>query len=141
MKTIKIVVGTYGYRKDNTSPVELIDKKSNPIEVSDAEAERLIKAGVAVEVKETVAEETEDTVHDEAVGIGYLDAESLSGYTVPELKDLAKKLGLKTGGTKDELIERISAAKVEYPVSEDTEDAEAADDDEEPPVLNPADPE
>ena len=136
MKKINIVVGTYGYRKDDTSAVELIDKNSDAIEVSDKEAARLIKLGVAVEAGAVVATEPAGA---EETATGHLDAESLEEYTVPELKDLAKKLGLKTSGTKDELIKRISAAEVEYPVAEDTEDEVA--DTEEPPELEAVDPE
>ncbi len=141
MKKINIVVGTYGYRKDDKSPVELINSESGPIEVSEKEAARLIKLGVAEEAKETVAEESEEPAVTEETATGHLDAESLEEYTVAELKDLAGKLGLefKSRATKDELIKLISAAEVEYPVAEDTEDEEA--DNEEPPVLNAADPE
>ena len=135
MKTIKIVVGTYGHKKDNTSQIDLIGPgwgcSTDVCSVSDEEAARLIKSGVAVEIKETVVVEPAGA---EETATGHLDAEALEEYTVSELKDLAKKLGLKTGGTKDELIKRISATEVEYPVAEEA-------DDEEPPVLNPADPE
>ena len=133
MKKINIVLGTYGYRKNDTSPVELINSESGPIEVSDKEAERLIGLGIAEEVKKTAG--TKETA------TGHLDAESLEEYTVDELKDLASKLGLefKSKTKKDELIKLISGTEVEYPVAEDTEDEEV--DDEEPPVLNAADPE
>lgn len=134
---IKIIVGTYGYRKNDTSPVELIDKNSDPIEVSDKEAARLIKLGVAEEVNKTVSE---TPVGAEETATGHLDAESLEEYTVSELKDLAGNLGLefKSKATKDELIKLISAAEVEYPVAED---AGADNDGEEPPILNAVDPE
>ena len=139
MKKVKIIVGTYGYRKNNVSPVELINAESDPIEVSDAEAKRLIELGIAVASGKAV--EVMETVTDEPMATGHLDAESLEEYTVPELKDLAGKLGLefKSRASKDELIKLISAAEVEYPVADDTEDEEA--DTEEPPVLNAVDPE
>lgn len=135
MMRIKIVVGSYGYRKSDTSPVELIDKNSEPIDVSVAEAERLIGLGIAEEVSytEPVVDETETPV------TGHLDVEALKDYTVPELRALAKDLGLKTGGTKDELIERITAVEVGIP-SED-EAVVTEDETEEPPVLEAADPE
>lgn len=142
MKKIKITVGTYGYKKNGVPPVRLINSESGPIEVSDEEAARLIGLKRAVEVAdtETTVAETE-SVADETVATGKLDAESLEEYTVAELKDLAGKLGLefKSRATKDELIKLISATEVEYPVAEDTEDEEV--DDEEPPVLNAVDPE
>lgn len=134
MKTIKIVVGTYGHKKDNASYVSLIgagsECETDVCSVSDEEAARLIKLGVAVEVGETAVE----PAGAEETATGHLDAESLEEYTMPELKDLAKKLGLKTGGTKDELIKRISATDVEYPVAEEA-------DTEEPPTLEAVDPE
>lgn len=138
MKTVKIIVGTYGHKKDNESYVSLIGKdcETDVCNVSDEEAARLIKAGVAeevgtsIEVKETVTEEPAATV------TGNLDAESLEEYTVAELKALAGDLGLKfkSRATKDELIALISSTKVEI-----TEDEEV--DSEEPPVLSAVDPE
>ena len=131
MKTIKIILGTYGHMKNGTPPVDLIDNNSGPIEVSDAEAARLIKLGVAEEITDTtVTEEPAATV------TGNLDAESLEEYTVAELKALASDLGLefKSRATKDELIALISSAEVEAPADEEA-------DTEEPPVLEAVDPE
>lgn len=131
MKTIKIIVGTYGYKKDKTSPVNLIGQgcSEDVCSVSDEEAARLIKLGIAEEAKETVTEEPVATVTENP------ESESLEEYTVSELKTLADALGVeyKSRTTKDELIKLISAAKVEI-----TEDEEA---DEEPPVLSAVDPE
>lgn len=135
MKKVIIKVGGYGYRPDKDSAVVLVTEKDGPISVSDEEAARLVGLKVAVLAEDTVVESPAPAETGETA-TGHLDAESLQEYTVPELKDLAKKLGLKTGGTKDELIERIAATEVEYPV--EGEDAEA---DEEPPVLEAADPE
>lgn len=133
MKTIKIILGTYGYMKNGTPPVDLIDKNSEPIEVSDEEAARLIGLGVAKAAKKEVAETPAKA---EETATGHLDAESLEEYTVAELKDLAGKLGLefKARATKDELIKLITATEVEYPVAEEA-------DTEEPPVLSAVDPE
>lgn len=133
MKKINIVLGTYGYRKNDTSPVELINSENGPIEVSDEEASRLIKLGIAEEYKEPAVVEETTT--------GNLDAESLEEYTVAELKALAVDLGLefKSRATKDELIKLITAVEVEYATADDTEAEEA--DTEEPPVLNAVDPE
>lgn len=130
MKKVIIKVGGYGYRPAKDSAVQLVTEKDGPISVSDEEAKRLVDLKVAVYADEPVKVD-ENT---EEMAKGHLDAESLSEYTVPQLKELAKDLGLKTGGTKDELIERITATEVEYPVA----DEEA---DEEPPVLEAADPE
>ena len=144
MKKIKIKVGTYGYRENGKPPVRLINAESGPIEVADEEAARLIKAGVAEEVGETVVDTTENAVDVTEIPVDVPEiaveetakGESLEEYTVAELKDLATKLGLefKSRATKDELIKLISAAEVETPVVEEV-------DDEEPPVLSAADPE
>lgn len=137
MKTIKIIVGTYGHKKNNESYVSLIGKdcETDVCSVSDEEAARLIKIGIAkevgktVEVKETVTEEPTATVTEN------LADESLEECTVAELKAKAGNLGLefKSRATKDELIKLILSAKAEI-----TEDEEA---DEEPPVLIAVDPE
>lgn len=131
MRKINIVVGTYGYRKNDTSPVELINSASGPIEVADEEADRLIGLGIAKEADEVIEEPVEET--------GHLDAESLEEYDFAELKDLAGKMGIKFKGriSKADLIKLISDEEVKYPVEDDMEDA----DNEEPPVLDAADPE
>lgn len=131
MRRINIVVGTYGYRKNDTSPVELINSASGPIEVTDEEADRLIGLGIAKGADEVVEEPAEET--------GHLDAESLKEYDLAELKDLAGKMGIKFKGriSKADLIKLISDEEVKYPVEDDMEDA----DNEEPPVLDAADPE
>lgn len=138
MKIIKIILGTYGYMKNGIPPVDLIDMNSNPIEVSDAEAERLVKLGVAKEVTEIADEKHAIT---EETATGYLDAESLEEYTIDELKDLASKLGIefKSKIKKEELIKLIAATEIDYSVEEDTGDEEA--DNEEPPVLSAVEPE
>lgn len=148
MKTVKIIVGTYGYMKNGTPPVDLIDKNCEPIEVSDEEAARLINLGVAKAAEPTPApaaapapesKGTETPTPEVPMVTGHLDAESLKEYSYNDLKKLAKDLGLSAKGSKEELIERIAATEVEYPEAEDTEDEEV--DTEEPPVLNAVDPE
>lgn len=131
MRKINIVVGTYGYRKNDTSPVELINSESGPIEVADDEADRLIGLGIAKKADEVIEKPAEET--------GHLDAESLEEYDLAELKDLAGKMGIKFKGriSKADLIKLISDEEVKYPVEDDMEDA----DNEEPPVLDAADPE
>lgn len=131
MRKINIVVGTYGYRKNDTAPVDLINSASGPIEVTDEEADRLIGLGIAKGADEVVEEPAEET--------GHLDAESLEEYDLAELKDLAGKMGIKFKGriSKADLIKLISDEEVKYPVEDDMEDA----DNEEPPVLDAADPE
>lgn len=133
MRKINIVVGTYGYRKNDTAPVDLINSASGPIEVADEEADRLIGLGIAKAADEAVEEPVEEDRS------GHLDARSLEKYDFAELKDLADKMGLKFKGriSKADLIKLISDEEVKYPEEDDVEDA----DNEEPPVLNAADPE
>lgn len=141
MRKINIVAGTYGYRKDGTSPVELIDSKSGPIEVADKEADRLIGLGVAEEAEEVTEAQTEE------MKSGYPDAEdmetaeALEEYSIAELKELAgeMRLEVKPRMTKKELIRMISDAEAKAPAADDTKDEEA--DNDEPPVLSAADPE
>ena len=160
MKKINIVVGTYGYRKNDTSAVELIDKNSGPIEVSDAEAKRLIGLKIAVAAETKTATQTptpapapepngtEEPAPVAPMVTGRLDAESLKEYSYKALQSLAKKLGLSTKGKTEELIERIAATEVQAPAEDEegtknnvpgTDDEEA--DNEKPPVLNAVDPE
>ena len=138
MKIIKIIRGTYGYRKEGTRLVEPIDKNSDPITVSDQEAERLVSLGVA-KVLDDASTET---------FIGHVDAGQFESYSYKQLQELAKNMGLKASGSKEELIERITAAEVEAPTNDETDentddDAETDDEsgEEEPPVLSAVDPE
>ena len=62
---------------------------------------------------------------------GHLDKDQLSEMTYNDLKHLAKELGIPATGSKDELVEKIAAEEVKAP----------AEDEEEPPVLQPANPE
>jgi len=115
MKSIKIIAGSYGWRPENSRSVTLITRQHGPIEVSDAEAERLIALGVAVIVERDLAlvrpepekpvpaaapqeEDVEEqpaiprySMKDTAVVLrAYLDAESLShepGMTKAQLID------------------------------------------------------
>ena len=124
MKRIKITVGTYGYRRKNDGPIEAIDKNSVPIDVVDEEAERLVGLGVAEYAGDTT---------------GNLDDGQLADLSMKELQKLAKDMGLKANGSKEELIARITAEEVSAPAEdgEQSEDGET----EEPPVLTAVDPE
>ena len=127
---INIIRGAYGYRKDSQSSVTLIDKHSGAIDVSDKEAARLIKLKVAKKAEEETASD---------VKIENPDAGQFADCSYKDLQKLAKDMGLNASGSKEELIERITAAGTEKSATDavDTEDAN----DEEPPVLVPADPE
>lgn len=60
MKTVKIVAGGYGYRANEKSPTRLI-LAGDFVCLNDAEAERLVKQGVAVcvEQEDKTQEQTE----------------------------------------------------------------------------------
>lgn len=128
MKKIKITVGTYGYRKDNTSPVVLIDKKSAPIEVKDSEAERVVNLGIAEYVGNV--ECGDEKCEDE--GAGQSQESELEECSLRDLQKIAKEMGLKANGSREELIEKIKEA-AEEELGEDPAEA--------PPVLDAVDPE
>lgn len=123
MKKVIIKVGGYGFRPDKDSAVQLITEKNGPISVPDEEAERLINLGVAVYANEE---------H---------DAGQLDDYSMKELQKLAKDMGLKAGGSKEELIARISEAEASVSEEPDEEAEEVEADNEKPPVLEAVDPE
>lgn len=128
MKKIIIVLGGYGYQRNPEGPVDLITKKDGPIEVSDAEAERLVKIGVAKYAAESVQTLNEDEPLNED--------DPLKDVTLNELRARAKELGLSGAGSKVELYERIKAAEESQETQEEIEE-----DNEEPPVLAAAEPE
>lgn len=120
---VKIVCGTYGYR-DKSGVLMPKDIKSEPFELDNREAARLIDAGVAVEMEETVSEETETE--------DCIDMEQLKNMDKKELVQLAKDMGIQSYGNKEELIERIISAQKAEP-EEETGDSL--------PELKPAEPE
>lgn len=130
MKKVIIKVGGYGFRPDKKSAVRLITEKDGPISVSDDEADRI----VGLEIAEYV-------VDDDLVK-GHLDAGQFEDYSMKELQKLAKDMGLKANGSKEELIARITAEEVQASEEPDIEEPETEETDaEEPPVLEAVDPE
>lgn len=149
-----IIDGNYGHYVNGV--VVPKNKESKPFELEDSKALRLISEGVAEAVNTgdisddkaaKVPEPTSDD--DKAVNVpdpntnntsvnipgpetvsGHLDDGSLEEYNINELRKLAKDLGVSSKGTKKELIDRISEVEVSAP-----------EDDEEPPLLQPAVPE
>lgn len=134
MKKIIIVLGGYGYQRNPEGPVDLITKKDGPIEVSDAEAERLVKIGVAKYAAESVQTLNEDEPLNEGEPLN--EDDPLKDVTLNELRARAKELGLSGAGSKVELYERIKAAEESQETQEEIEE-----DNEEPPVLAAAEPE
>lgn len=137
MKNVIIIRGGYGYRPDANGPVNLVTAKDGAISVADEEAARLVGLGVAEYAKDTKDVE------------GSLDPGDLGTYAYNDLKKLAKEMGLSASGSKEELIKRISEAKLsvseesedEGSKDEESKDMESESDDEEPPVLEAAEPE
>lgn len=122
---------TYGHLENGI--VKPKTKKSEPFQVDDASGKRLIAFGIAKEVA-PAPEEPETPAPDT-----HLDEGQLSEMSINELRALAKDMGLSAGGSKDDIIARIVAEPVG--IDEDAINGAEADADEEPPVLEPAEPE
>lgn len=119
MKRIKITVGSYGHRPEGSKSVTLITKQHPPVDVSDAEAERLIKLGVAVIVENDIQLTRPEKTP---------DAGSIPEYSMKnkadELKALMDEFGLpyEDGTTKQQMVDALDAF-FDAP-AEDDEDAE-----------------
>lgn len=109
---VKITCGTYGYRNSH-GVLTPKDSNSEPFELESKEAERLIAAGAAREVKVRIKSESE-------MIRGHLDPEQLRDINKKELEQLAKDMGIPSSGNKEELIIRIVQAEVEA----ETDDSE-----------------
>ena len=138
MLTVKIISGTYGCKiKGRIVPKDLT---SEPFELEDAEAKRLVSLGVAEIITEGVAtggngKETnppsvnpsndENGSNGENEGendiTGHLDAEQLKEMTIKELKALAEDMGIDTGKfkVKDDYIQAIVAVEVSAPADDE----------------------
>jgi len=138
MLTVKIISGTYGCKiKGRIVPKDLT---SEPFELEDAEAKRLVSLGVAEIITEGVAtggngEETnppsvnpsndENGSNGENEGeneiVGHLDAEQLREMTNKELKALADGMGIDTSKmkVKDDYIQAIVAVEVSAPADDE----------------------
>lgn len=109
---IKIICGTYGYR-DEAETVLPKNASSEPFEVGDKEANRLIRLGVAEKAVATSQqvqpkEDADDTGDGESNG---QDNDSLTKLNKPALVKLAKDMGLLSDGSKEALIDRIVSEK------------------------------
>ena len=138
MLTVKIKSGAYGLNTGDR--VITKDRMSEPFELEDAEAKRLVSLGVAEIITEGVAtggngEETnppsvnpsndENGSNGENEGgndiDGHLDAEQLEEMTIKELKALAEDMGIDTGKfkVKAEYIQAIVAVEVSAPSNDE----------------------
>lgn len=111
MTTIRIISGNYGLHVSGR--VVRKGKESEPFEVDDREAERLVSLGVAeiVSVKEEPEEEAV-TPEEEAEIPEEEPDEDMASKSMKELREIAKEKGvkMKVGMSKDELVEALSDA-------------------------------
>lgn len=141
MKAIIITCGTCGVKYTDANGCARYTTKTaadGAFEIDDAQAERFVSLGVAkyatateeaVQEPETIPGTNEDTEEGEQL-VGHIDADQLGAMSYNELKKLAADMGVKPeGNKKDDYIAAICAADV------------YADDEDELPDLNAADPE
>ncbi len=142
---IRILAGAYGHRPDpEKSYIEKKDKDSDPFEVNDKEAARLIGLGIA-EKAAVNTEKEPDKIYVPADPGGQDD--DLEQLPIQKLRKMAKDLGLPADGSKAVLAEKIrNVSKIQQnqEVSDDLEeegDETDISDKEAPPILQAADPE
>lgn len=118
MKSIKIIVGSYGHRPEGAKSVTLITKQHPPIVVSDEEAERLITLGVAKIVESDLALERPDTQPEDPAKPEY----SMKNKA-DELKALMDEFELpyEDGTTKQQMVDALDAY-FDAPAQEDEEE-------------------
>ena len=139
MKTIKVIAGGCGikYTKNGTTRHELKTAQDKPFQCEDAQADRLVRLGVARYV-DTAVIETQDNAADEQKGAmpdvvtvpdvdtadatnqepekltGHLDAADLETWDFNEIRKLAADMGVKPEGKKKaDYIAAIVAVEVE----------------------------
>lgn len=135
---IRIICGTYGYRPEKDEPrVIRKDKTSEPFEVTDDEARRL----VFLDIAEICDEEVSGGAVPDHVSLGSISAEQIANMEYNQMKKLAKGCGIDAKGTKDELRERLLDALDSGSSGEDEEVSDGVDQDsagadgEKPPEL------
>ena len=141
MAKIKVTVGGCGIKYDETTGTRYALKTANDgaFECDDAQASRLVSLGVAKYVGEAPAATPEaepgtTNEQDKTTVTGRLDPDQLATMTNEQLKNLAGDLGIDVTGCKKkaDYIDAIVAVEVE---------AGPAEDGDELPDLNAADPE
>lgn len=142
---IRILAGAYGHRPDpGKSYIEKKDKDSEPFEVSDTEAARLIGLGIAekaaVNIEKESYKEAASTIPDDR-------GDDLEQLPIQKLRKMAKDLGLPADGSKAILAEKIRNASKDLQKREEDDDQQDENDesdvsdDEDPPILKAAEPE
>lgn len=142
---VRIVKGIYGY-KNTDGVIEPKTCKDEPFSLTEEQEERLVSKGVAEYVEVAPVQPQEDANKNEkkAEGPGqemikgHLEREQLMGMGYNDLKKLAKEMGIPATGSKDELVGKIAEEEIEYHAEYDEEEDGVGD--EEPPVLNPEEP-
>ncbi len=142
---IKILVGAYGHRPDpEKSYIEKKDKDSDPFEVNEKEAARLIGLGIAEKAAVNI-EKKADEISVSADPGGQDD--DLEQLPIQKLRKMAKDLGLPADGSKTVLAGKIRNASKIRQNQEESDDLEEEGDEtdtsdkEAPPILQAADPE
>ncbi|MDE6053982.1 MAG: hypothetical protein K2G55_09520, partial [Lachnospiraceae bacterium] len=95
---IRILAGAYGHRPDpEKSYIEKKDRDSEPFEVSDKEAERLIRFGIAEKAAVNIEKELDkdpNSVNTDS------HSDELEQLPIQKLRKMAKDLGLLADGSK-----------------------------------------
>lgn len=154
---IKMLQGTFGAMEKGI--VVAKTSRSAPFEVDEKRGRQLIEAGYAREAGGDVSVpapvldngEGEELPEGEAAGV----AKELQEYSFNDLRNMAKELGLKAGGSKEQLMERIEAYREGRSVPEadgnadclkddagyvSGEEGDSGETDVEPPSLRPEEP-
>lgn len=132
---IKMLCGTFGTVEDGIIVAKT--NKSGAFCVEEKRGRELIEAGYAQEVKDTCY--PEDITSVKGTVEGKISAED---YSLQELRNLAKEMGLPAGGGKAEIFDRIEMARKKKETAPEDEDIEEADEGEaESPLLTAAEPE
>lgn len=142
---IKILAGAYGHRPDpEKSYIEKKGKDSDPFEVNEKEAARLIGLGIAEKAAVNI-EKKADEISVSADPGGQDD--DLEQLPIQKLRKMAKDLGLPADGSKTVLAGKIRNASKIRQNQEESDDLEEEGDEtdtsdkEAPPILQAADPE
>lgn len=155
MKKIRVKHGGCGIKYTDANGTErhaLKTAESGPFECDDAQADRLVRLGVAeyvgpqcqavdpaTEHTEDPDEETDEATQEHEKVYGHLSAEDLETWDYNDLKKLAADMGVEPKGKKKaDYIAAIVAVEVEIGPEEDPEEVEDPD---ELPELGAADPE
>lgn len=147
MKKIRVTRGGCGISYTDAHGVKrhaLKIPEDGPFECDDAQADRLVRLGVAAyvtakapEVQQEPEENEDQDPQEPAETTGHLDAAELESWDYNQLKKLAADMGVTPKGKKKaDLIAAITAVEV-TPGNE----VEPDDEDDNPPELGAADPE